>query len=413
MTRLWREPLIDLLAETNERVIEEFDRMGGDLSDTFLTTELRTQVAAGNIVPVFFGSAITGVGVPELLAGIEEWLPAAGQATQAPVSGMVFKIARRPSGEKLVYARLFTGRLETRQRVVMRRRDTGGEMEEFEERITGIDRFMSGTAVPAEAASAGDIVVLHGLRAARIDDHIGGEDPGAGEIDRAFPAPTLESVVRPVEPGQITPLRAALEQLAEQDPLISLRQRNEEGEISLRLYGEVQKEVILETLFAGLWHRRDLRTEPDDVHRAPGRHRRACRGHWRAGNPFYATVGFRVEPAERGSGIRYVRELGSLPLAFYRAIEETVHETFAQGLSGWEVTDCHRHAHPGGLLVAGEHRRRFPQAHPARADAGAAHRRHRGLRAGRSARSRHPGGYLRRGLRGTGECACDDSERRS
>ena len=29
-----------------------------------------------------------------------------------------------------------------------------------------------------------------------------------------------------------------------------------------------------------------------------------------------------------------------MPLAFYRAIEETVHETFAQGLSGWEVTDC-------------------------------------------------------------------------
>ena len=58
------------------------------------------------------------------------------------------------------------------------------------------------------------------------------------------------------------------------------------------------------------------------------------------GNPFYATVGFRVEPATRGSGIRYVRELGALPLAFYRAIEETVHETFTQGLSGWEVTDC-------------------------------------------------------------------------
>ena len=58
------------------------------------------------------------------------------------------------------------------------------------------------------------------------------------------------------------------------------------------------------------------------------------------GNPFCATIGFRIEPAACGSGVRYVRELGSLPLAFYRAIEETVHETLAQGLSGWEVTDC-------------------------------------------------------------------------
>jgi ribosomal protection tetracycline resistance protein len=57
-------------------------------------------------------------------------------------------------------------------------------------------------------------------------------------------------------------------------------------------------------------------------------------------NPFYATVGFRVEPGEPRGGIRYIRELGSLPLAFYRAVEETVHETLAQGMYGWEVTDC-------------------------------------------------------------------------
>jgi ribosomal protection tetracycline resistance protein len=57
-------------------------------------------------------------------------------------------------------------------------------------------------------------------------------------------------------------------------------------------------------------------------------------------NPFYATVGLRVEPGERGSGLRFVRELGSLPLAFYRAIEETIHETFKQGLYAWEVADC-------------------------------------------------------------------------
>jgi ribosomal protection tetracycline resistance protein len=336
---LWREPVIDLLAETNERVISEFDRLGGNLSDVFLATELRVQIAASNVVPVFFGSAITGAGVPELLAGIEEWLPAATEAKEALVSGRVFKIARRPSGEKLVYARLFTGTLEMRQRVVMRRRDTCGEMAEVEERITGIDRFMSGTAVPAEAAFAGDIVVLHGLRAARIDDRIGEENPGVGEIDGAFPGPKLESVVRPVDPGQITRLRAALEQLAEQDPLISLRQRNEAGEISLRLFGEVQKEVILETLS------RDYgigvtfgptRTICIERPVGIGEHAEVIGA---PGNPFYATVGFRVEPAECGSGIRYLRELGSLPLAFYRAIEETVHETFGQGLSGWEVTD--------------------------------------------------------------------------
>jgi ribosomal protection tetracycline resistance protein len=335
----WREPVSDLLAETNERVIEEFERTGGYLSACFLEAELRAQVAAGSVVPVFFGSAMTGAGVPELLAGVEEWFPVAEGANETSVSGTVFKIIRRASGEKVVYARLFTGRLAVRQRVMVRRRDAFGEVEQVEERITGIDRFRSGTAVPAEAASAGDIVGLHGLRAARIGDSIGAAGASGRKITGAFPAAKLESIVRPVEPGQITLLRAALEQLAEQDPLISLRQRNEAGEISLRLYGEVQKEVVLETLS------RDYgitvtfgptRTMCIERPVGIGDHAEFIGA---PGNPFYATVGFRVEPAECGSGIRYLRELGSLPLAFYRAIEETVHETFGQGLSGWEVTD--------------------------------------------------------------------------
>ncbi len=336
----WRDPTIDLLAETDERVIEEFERTGGELSAPFLEAALRAQIAAGGIVPVFFGSAITGVGVPELLAGIEEWLPATDEARDAPAAATVFKIARRSSGEKIVYARLFAGSLAVRQRVVIQHRNAFGELERIEERITGIDRIASGIAAPAGAASAGEIAILHGLRAARIGDRLGAEDTGARAIAPAFPAPALESVVRPVEPGQITRLRAALAELAEQDPLISLRQRNDEGEIAIRLYGEVQKEVVMETLS------RDYGTGATF---GPSRticiERPVGTGEdveiiFEGGNPFYATVGFRVEPAGRGSGLRYVRELGALPLAFYRAIEETVHETLEQGLYGWEVTDC-------------------------------------------------------------------------
>ncbi len=57
-------------------------------------------------------------------------------------------------------------------------------------------------------------------------------------------------------------------------------------------------------------------------------------------NPFAATVGMRVDQGEPGSGVTLVRELGSLPLSFYAAIEESVTATLEEGLYGWPVIDC-------------------------------------------------------------------------
>ncbi|HET7034877.1 MAG TPA: translation factor GTPase family protein [Thermomicrobiaceae bacterium] len=336
----WREPVVNLLAETSERVIAEFERTGGEPSRAFVEDELRAQVAAGDIAPVCFGSAITGAGVAQLLAAVEEWLPRAREALGASAAGKVFKIARRPAGEKIVYARLVAGSLAVRQHVTLHRRDPFGEIEAIEERITGIDRFESGAARPVEAAGAGEIVALHGLRATRIGDWIGACAAVAQEEAESFPPPAFESVVRPREPGQLTRLRAALEELAEQDPLISLRQRNEAGEIGLRLYGEVQKEVVQETLA----HDYGVAvafgpTQTICVERPAGTGEHA-EFMGEGGNPYYATLGLRIERGEPESGLRYRHEPGSLPPSFYRAIEETVRETCEQGLMGWRVTDC-------------------------------------------------------------------------
>ncbi|HEU5423396.1 MAG TPA: hypothetical protein VFU72_07655, partial [Nitrolancea sp.] len=160
------------------------------------------------------------------------------------------------------------------------------------------------------------------------------------EPSSSFPAPAFESVVRPVEPGRLTLLRAALEELAEQDPLISLRQRNAEGEIAVRLYGEIQKEVLQETLAHDYGVAVTFGpTQTICVERplGSGEHAELMGAD---GNPFYATLGFRVEPGAPGSGRRYRHEPGSLPPSFYRAVEETVRETLEQGLFGWRVTDC-------------------------------------------------------------------------
>lgn len=336
----WRAALTDLLAEASERVIEEYERTGGEPSAAFLDAELRRQVANREVSPAFFGSAITGAGVDALLAGVEEWLPPAVGDADAPASGTVFKIARRPGGEKVVYVRLFDGRLAVRQHVSLHRHSSWGEPEEIDERITAIDRFSGGAAIQTGEIAAGEIAALHGLREARIGDRIGAGGGAARELPLAFPPPALESIVRPLDRSQITRLREALEQLAEQDPLISLRQRNESGEISVRLYGDVQKEVLTDTLSRdyglGVWFGP---SRTICVERLVGSGE-ALEVIFEGGNPYYATLGFRVEPAAPGSGIRYERQLGSLPLAFYRATEETVYDALQQGLAGWEVIDC-------------------------------------------------------------------------
>jgi len=336
----WRAAVIDLLAEGDERVIEEYDRAGGDFDRGFVEAALRAQTAAGTVVPTYFGSAITGAGVGELLAGVETWLPAAAEGNDGPIDGEVFKIVRRRSGEKVVFVRLFAGGLAVRQRVAVRRRDPRGDVEPVAERITGIDRYLAGTAAPVESTGAGGIVALHGLRSARIGDRLGGAARNGRDLPPAFPAPALESIVRPVEPGDRLRLREGLEQLAEQDPLISLRQRNEAGEISVRLYGEVQKEVLSETLAREYGIAVAFGPSQTICVERPvgtGQHAEFMGG---PGNPFSATIGLRVEPAAPGVGVRYAAGLGRLPLAFYRAIAETVHDTLGQGLHGWEVTDC-------------------------------------------------------------------------
>jgi ribosomal protection tetracycline resistance protein len=137
-------------------------------------------------------------------------------------------------------------------------------------------------------------------------------------------------------------LRLALSQLAEQDPLIDVRQDGLDGEISVSLYGEVQKEVIQATLTNDFGVDVDFHeTTTICIERPVGSGSSIARLR-EDSNPFLAGVGLRVDSAPTGSGVefRLEVELGSMPIAFFRAVEETVHETLRQGIYGWEVTDC-------------------------------------------------------------------------
>jgi ribosomal protection tetracycline resistance protein len=288
--------------------------------------------------PVFSGSAITGAGVEALMAELGELLPAEAGDPDAPVSGTVFKIERGAAGDKIAYVRMFSGTVRIRDVVCSGRGD--------EAKVTGVNVFAQGESVRRSAVLGREIAQLWGLRDVQVGDSIGVPPPRAPQ--REFPPPTLESVVVPRNHDDAQRLRVALEQLAEQDPLINVRQ-GELDELTVSLYGEVQKEVIEATLandFA-----LDVafeETTPIYVER-PVATGEAVEVLHAESNPFFATIGLRIEraPAESGIAFRLGVEAKNAPLYVYGTLDsfrehmaEYVREALRAGLLGWEVTDC-------------------------------------------------------------------------
>ena len=280
------------LAEHDDALLAAF--VNGDaVTDSRLREQLAAQTRRALVHPVFFGSAITGAGVEALTAGIAELLPAAEADGDGPVSGTVFKVERGPAGEKIAYVRMFSGTVRTRDRLRFG--------EDAERKVTAIDVFDRGAATRRASVSAGEIGKLWGLGEIRIGDAIG--TPHA-HAEHHFAPPTLETVVVPTDPGDKGALRVALGRLAEQDPLIDVRQDDVRQEIFVSLYGEVQKEVIQATLANDFGLDVGFRETTTICVERPTGTGAAFELAGEAGNPFVATVGLRVEPAEIGAGLR-------------------------------------------------------------------------------------------------------------
>jgi ribosomal protection tetracycline resistance protein len=324
--------LAEVLAERNESILAAY--VDGELEASYrrLRDELAAQTRRVLVHPVFFGSALTGTGVGSLMSGLAELLPAAERNVDGPASGRVFKIERGPAGEKIAYVRMFSGTVRTRHRVRFGRNG--------ERKVTAIGGFADGSGVRRESVSAGEIGKLWGLAEIQVDDPVG--MPRDRAERHQFAPPTLETVVIPSNPDDSGALRVSLAQLAEQDPLINVRQDDIRREISISLYGEVQKEVIGATLATDFGVDVSFRETTTICIERPVGTGAAVERLKQAPNPFLATIGLRIEPGAAGSGVAFQieAELGSMPLAFFRAVEDTVRETLRQGIHGWEVTDC-------------------------------------------------------------------------
>jgi ribosomal protection tetracycline resistance protein len=348
----FREALTEVLAERDDAILAAYVGGGGAVPYEGLRSRLVEQAHRAQVHPVFVGSAATGAGVGELMAGIAELLPAAGDDLGGVPAGRVFKIERSVSGERVAYVRVFSGTLKVRDRVRYGR--------ETEGRVTSLSVFEVGGVAQRPSVSAGEIAKLSGLAGVRVGDVLG--DAPAAQAEQHFPPPTLQSVVVPREPADRGRLHAALADLAEQDPLIGVRQDDARGEISVSLYGEVQKEVIGATLArdydievafresSTVCIERPTGTgEALEVLRAATHSNITGKSSPHSTNPFRATLAVQIEPAAIGSGVevRLRVDVRLVPLYIFKTVEtfvaqlgRYVREALEEGPSGWRVTDC-------------------------------------------------------------------------
>ena len=274
--------------------VNKTDRVGADAE----------RAARGLALPKLTGSAKTGDGVDALLGALTSLLPAREPDIDASLAGTVFKIDRGPSGEKIAYMHVRAGSVSTRDRLPFGK-------------VTAIRLFENGSDITRQTPGGRAHRQALGADRRAHRRHV-----GEAQAAQQFAPPTLETVVVPAAGTDRGALHVALTHLAEQDPLINLR------DSTLSLYGEVQKEVIEATLADDFGVEVSFRESTPICIEKPAGSGAAVEIIDEGENPFLATVGLRVEP---GSGVefRLEVELGSMPAAFFTAVEETVRETLA------------------------------------------------------------------------------------
>ena len=188
-------------------------------------------------------------------------------AIRRPPSRASVQDRAAPSGERVAYVRLSNG-------TDLPPRDQIAYGDGHEGRVTALAVY--GCRAPPPALPAAWVPARSRSSAGSPGIRVG--DPiGAATItdeERQFPPPALGAVVAARKPAARGACGRALNELAEQDPLINVRQDDERGEISVSLYGEVQRRSSARP-WPGTTASRSTFHDDDDLHRAPDRRRGA------------------------------------------------------------------------------------------------------------------------------------------
>ncbi len=339
-----RAQLLEAVAENDEELLDKYLE-SADLSEDEIRRGLALGFAAGDLYPVFSGSATREIGVSRFLDTVTEFFPSPADHKVAanegekqvelspdpdgPLAAQVFKTTADPFVGKLTFLRVFSGTLKADSHVWNANKGV-------DERVGQLFVVRGKNHEPAQQLVAGDIGGVAKLSETLTGDTLCVKEHQVTLPPIEFPEPIFSVALYPHSKADTEKMSAALARITEEDPVLSVHRDPDTGETVLSGIGETHIESACEKM------RRKFGA--DVVHetpRVPYRetltlHANAEHTHKKqsGGHGQYAKVTLEIEPLPRGSGFEFVNKVvgGSVPRQYIPAVEQGVEEALREGI---------------------------------------------------------------------------------
>ena len=255
----WREKLVECAANFDDALMEKYLE-GAEITEEELIAAIRKGTIAMEVTPMVLGSSYKNKGVQPLLDYVCAFLPSpidTGEiigtnpdteeeegrqpSEDAPTSALAFKIATDPFMGRLVFFRVYSGKVTAGSYVYNPR---SGK----KERISRLFQMNSNKEIPMESIDAGDIGAGVGFKDIRTGDTLCDEAKPIVLESMTFPDTVISIAVEPKSQADVAKLDNGLAKLAEEDPTFTVRTDEQSGQTIISGMGELHLDIIIDRL---------------------------------------------------------------------------------------------------------------------------------------------------------------------
>ena len=256
----WRNKLLEAAAEYDEAIMEKYFDDPSSITEEEIIAAIRKGTVAMECTPMICGSSYKNKGVQPLLDYVCAFLPSPMDIENIvgtnpdteeeetrkpsdadPTSALAFKIATDPYMGRLVFFRVYSGKVEAGSYIFNAR---SGK----KERISRLFQMNSNKEIPMESIDAGDIGAGVGFKDIRTGDTLCDEAHPIVLESMTFPDTVISIAVEPKSQADIAKLDNGLAKLAEEDPTFTVRTDEQSGQTIISGMGELHLDIIIDRL---------------------------------------------------------------------------------------------------------------------------------------------------------------------